>query len=139
MLISVGLLALFTDLLQSKTAQASVLSLAIVTLLLGNRKSFEAEEKDLYQYAIDQANSFTITDTHGKIIFANDIFCNLSGYSLEELKGQDHRILNSGYHSKSFIHDMWATILAGKTWHGEFCNKKKKRRTLLGRQYHHSL
>lgn len=65
------------------------------------------------------------TDVQGRIIFANDLLLKISGYSREELIGQDHRLLNSGYHSKEFIRDMWETILRGDLWKGEVLNKKK--------------
>src|SRR5690606_23481677 len=52
-------------------------------------------------------------------------FVEISKYSREELIGQDHRVINSGYHSKEFIRNMWVTIANGKVWQGEFLNKAK--------------
>ena len=52
-------------------------------------------------------------------------FCKISKYSEEELIGQDHRIISSGYHAKEFIHELWVTIANGKTWKGELKNKAK--------------
>jgi PAS domain S-box-containing protein len=52
-------------------------------------------------------------------------FCKVSKYSREELIGQDHRIINSGYHSKEFIENMWQTIFNGNIWRGDICNKAK--------------
>ncbi|MEO0511735.1 MAG: PAS domain-containing protein [Planctomycetota bacterium] len=68
---------------------------------------------------------FSITDASGRIIDVNDGFCRISGYSQEELLGQDHRILNSGYHPKAFWVNMWRTIANGDTWRAEVCNRKK--------------
>ncbi|MHA6259234.1 sensor domain-containing protein [Sporosarcina sp. CAU 1771] len=75
--------------------------------------------------ALDQAAIVAITDRTGKITFVNDLFVEVSQYSKEEIIGKDHRMLNSGRHSKEFFKNMWATIGQGKMWHGELCNRKK--------------
>ena len=56
---------------------------------------------------------------------ANDRFCALSGYSREELIGQDHRILTSGMHDKAFWQGVWRSLSAGQAWRGEICNRAK--------------
>ncbi|KFL42403.1 diguanylate cyclase [Lysinibacillus sp. BF-4] len=66
-----------------------------------------------------------ITNPQGKITFVNQHFCDIAKYTKEELIGQDHRILNSGYHPKSFFKEMWRTIGSGKTWKGDVCNRAK--------------
>ena len=77
------------------------------------------------QTAIDQAVIVAITDVKGRITYANDIFCRISGYAREELLGADHRILKSGPHSRQFFRDMYRRIAAGQVWRGELCNKAK--------------
>lgn len=67
----------------------------------------------------------SITDPKGKIIFANEQFCQTSQYELSELIGQDHRLFNSGFHSKDFFVNLWQTICSGREWKGEICNKSK--------------
>lgn len=67
----------------------------------------------------------SIADRRGKITYVNDAFCALSGYSREELLGQDHRIVNSGTHSAEFWQDMWRTAIGGETWCREVCNRAK--------------
>ena len=84
----------------------------------------EQEMRD-YKYALDQSTIVAITDQKGIIQYVNDVFCKISGYSREELMGQDHRIVNSGYHSKEFIRNLWVTIANGGIWKGEIQNKAK--------------
>ncbi len=78
-----------------------------------------------YKYALDQAAIVAITDQKGIIIYANNNFCDISKYNLEELLGADHRIINSGYHPAPYIRNLWVTIANGKIWRGEFRNKAK--------------
>jgi PAS domain S-box-containing protein len=77
------------------------------------------------KFALDQSTIVAITDQRGIINFVNDEFCRISKYSRAELLGQDHRIINSAYHSEDFIRNMWTTIGSGKVWKGEIRNRAK--------------
>ena len=82
-------------------------------------------DMEFLQFAIDQHAIVSVTDVKGTIIHVNDNFCQISGYSRDELLGENHRILKSDEHSLEFYQDMWRTISRGETWHGEIRNEKK--------------
>jgi PAS domain S-box-containing protein len=78
-----------------------------------------------FQRALDEHAISSVTDPAGNIVFANELFCTISGYSREELLGQNHRLLKSGAHSPAFYQDMWQTISSGRTWRGLLQNHRR--------------
>lgn len=76
--------------------------------------------------ALDIHALVSITDVNGCITHVNRQFCEVSGYSESDLLGQDHRIINSGYHDKAFIRDLWLNISQGRPWQAEVCNCNKQ-------------
>ncbi|MEI6796606.1 MAG: PAS domain S-box protein, partial [Methanomassiliicoccales archaeon] len=89
------------------------------------RKRIEDDLRNLARAAENSPACIVITDTNGDIEWINPKFTSLTGYTLEEAKGQNPRILKSGETSKEEYQRMYRIILGGGTWHGEFHNKKK--------------
>ena len=102
--------------------------LSTVADTLGGIIGRATAERELHyqKFAMDQHANVSITDVTGKIIYVNDRFCESTGYSRNELIGQEHSILKSGHHPDSFFKEMWETITAGEVWHGEICNRTKQ-------------
>ncbi|QHS22508.1 PAS domain S-box protein [Virgibacillus sp. MSP4-1] len=99
--------------------------LIVTSTLVSKRLASSYTNLQDFKFALDQSSIVAMTDRRGRIIYANDKFCEISKYSRDELIGQDHRILNSGYHPKSFFKDLWKTIGTGHVWKGEICNRAK--------------
>ncbi len=98
---------------------------------ISNQKESQLElqrySRDLEVY-VKTLNSYALlskTDLDGNITFVNELFCSRSGYQLNELLGQNHRILSSGFHKKEFFEDLWSTINLGHQWRGEIKNISK--------------
>ncbi|KAA0965179.1 EAL domain-containing protein [Sporosarcina sp. ANT_H38] len=75
--------------------------------------------------ALNQSSIVAITNSRGIITYVNEKFCELSKYSADELIGKSHRVVNSGYHPKSFFKEMWRTIERGGIWKGDVKNRAK--------------
>jgi two-component system sensor histidine kinase/response regulator len=104
------------------------------TLMHDLVQQHEESQRDLHaaltdlayqKFALDQHAIVSTTNLAGDIIYANDKFCEISGYTRSELLNHNHRILNAGIHTREFFVEMWDMITAGMVWHGEVCNRTK--------------
>lgn len=117
----------FTNFFEDPDIEAMVCNFKDITEKKHAVELLQRSVKELsdYKYALDEAAIVALTDQKGIIKYVNDTFCTISKFSREEVIGHDHRIINSGYHSKAFIRNLWVTIAGGKIWKGEFRNKAK--------------
>lgn len=90
-----------------------------------DRKEAEETLRKLSKAVEQSSTSVMITDIEGKIEYVNPRFSDVTGYRRDEVIGQNPRILKSGYMPEEHARGLWATIKAGREWHGEFYNKKK--------------
>ncbi len=100
---------------------------ADITLQKQTQKKLEAalRASSAMLSTVEMHTIVSIADRQGVILEVNEAFCESSGYSREELIGQDHKIVNSGLQSPQFWADMWAVISTGASWRGDICNRAK--------------
>ncbi|WP_321288465.1 CHASE domain-containing protein [uncultured Sunxiuqinia sp.] len=92
-----------------------------------SEQKLQKSVKDIsdYKLALDESSLVSITNDQGIIHYANDNFCKVSKFSRDELVGNSHKIINSGFHSSAFFANLWGTIAKGQVWRGEIKNKAK--------------
>jgi PAS domain S-box-containing protein len=102
------------------------LSLSMVSKMRAEKISAELlRQVNFQKFALDEHAIVSSTDVKGNINYMNEKFCQVSGFSREELMGKSHRLVKSREHSPEFYKKLWKTISKGKTWHGEVKNHKK--------------
>lgn len=90
------------------------------------RKIHEIEKCNILSTIINSIdNGVIITDTEGTIVFCNDTACKISGYTKDEIIGENPRKFKSGLHPSKLYDEMWASITKNKSWHGRIINKRK--------------
>ncbi len=109
-----------------KFEKSGTLAKADRTPKLRKRSASRTLLNNLQLAAVDAAaNAIIITDKNGTVLWANSAFERLSGYTREEAKGQNPRMLRSGRHSAEYYQQLWSTIVSGSVWRGEITNRRK--------------
>ena len=127
--IAMGVVATFVDITERLAVEQELRQHRDHLEQLVEQKSSDLQrmlsELQQQRTVIDEHAIVSISDVRGRITYANDKFCQISGYTREELIRQDHIILNSDVHPKGFFKDMWVTAARGGVWHGDVCNRAK--------------
>lgn len=107
----------------------STLVFALLWILYRWYSRYEASATEVANQARAMGAHLMVSecDPDGRIVRVNQAFIDATGYSREELIGQDHRILNSGFYPKDFYRNLWLTISAGRVWCGTFRNQTRSR------------
>ncbi|HPR33966.1 MAG TPA: PAS domain S-box protein, partial [Prolixibacteraceae bacterium] len=108
-----------------RDASGKIIGLVGVGRDITREKEAETESLKLSKAISQSPVSIVVTDTKGIIEYVNPKFSEVTGYSFDEVKGENPRILKSGQQGKEFYQYMWQDLLAGKDWKGEFLNRKK--------------
>ncbi|MBL0124648.1 MAG: response regulator [Betaproteobacteria bacterium] len=111
--------------IQVSTGAAEIMALDNALNIVSTRLLAQNTDLNNQKFALDQHAIVSITDLDGNITYANDRFCEISGYSRAELMGKNHRIVKSGFHPAELFTELWHTISTGNVWHGEIKNRKK--------------
>jgi two-component system sensor histidine kinase/response regulator len=93
--------------------------------VVSERLLMDHAELSNQKYALDQHAIVSITDLNGIITYANQLFCDISGFEVSELLGQNHRIVKSDEHPPAFYENLWRTITQGQVWRGDIKSRKK--------------
>lgn len=87
--------------------------------------SLKTQDLSALYEMLNSTASVLATSKDGSIVYANDNFCRLMGYTLDEIMGKNPRIFNSGVHEPEYFKELWTTLISGKPWKGAVCNRKK--------------
>ncbi len=110
---------------------AILISLLLSLILYKTNRKMLTKQKLLedYKKAIDNSTIVSKTDKRGIITYANQAFCNISGYTVEELIGKPHNIVRDPSVPKEAFSELWSTIKSGKTWSEQLSNRAKDKST----------
>lgn len=111
---------------QPDVSRLRIIGMAVSLLEIAIQRANEEDQIRKLTLAVEQSpNSIVITNTRAEIEYVNAAFTRVSGYTLDEVRGRNPKLLQSGQTSRETYQSLWSALERGETWSGELVNKRR--------------